>query len=233
MDEENENAAIEKVAHTIVKKVIRAAQEYYLNNVQKEEGKVLALFAVSYCVSELSQKDFHSILSFSEAEYTARNIQWTTCESFTVERGLQQIEEYISVSDHSNHSVRLCPLTVEQCEKWNKSTSVPFSTSLWLCLLDRVCSVCSADMGASQELASLLRVSLGRRSSEQQEVPLQSSLEHPDTQKTHPTSNSKHLFCDRDLKNQTCCKYSQVAHSNPLRHSSQRPVFLTLNERKQ
>ncbi|XP_015134118.2 A-kinase anchor protein 14 isoform X1 [Gallus gallus] len=68
MDEENENAAIEKVAHTIVKKVIRAAQEYYLNNVQKEE----------------------------EAEYTARNIQWTTCESFTVERGLQQIEEYIS-----------------------------------------------------------------------------------------------------------------------------------------
>lgn len=117
MDEENENVAIEKVAHTIVKKVIRAAQEYYLNNVQKEEGKVLALFAVSYCVSELSQKDFHSILSFSEAEYTARNIQWTTCESFTVERGLQQIEEYISVSDHSNHSVRLCPLTVEQREK--------------------------------------------------------------------------------------------------------------------
>ncbi|POI31975.1 hypothetical protein CIB84_004274 [Bambusicola thoracicus] len=67
MDKENENAAIEKAAHTIVKKVIRAAQECYLNNVQKEE-----------------------------AEYTARNIQWTTCENFTVERGLQQIEEYIS-----------------------------------------------------------------------------------------------------------------------------------------
>lgn len=188
---------------------------------------------MSYRVSELSQKDSHSILSFSEAEYTVRNIQWTTCEDFSVERGQQQIEEYISVSDNSNHSVRLCPLTVEQCEKLNKSTPVPFSTSLWLCLLDRVCSVCSADMGASQELASLLRVSLGRRSSVQQKVPLQSCLEHPNTQKTHPTSNSKHLFCDRDLKNQTCRKYSEVAHSNPLRHSSQTPAFFTLNERKQ
>lgn len=172
MDNENESAATEKVAHTIVKKAIRTAQEYYLNNVQKEEGKELALFATSYRVSELSQKDFHSILSFSEAEYAVRNIQWTTCEDFSVERGQQQIEEYISVSDNPNHPVRLCPLTVEQCEKLNKSTPVPFSTSLWLCLLDRACSGCSADMGASQELASLLRVSLGRRSAVQQEVPL-------------------------------------------------------------
>ncbi|XP_042732585.1 A-kinase anchor protein 14 isoform X3 [Lagopus leucura] len=68
MDNENESAATEKVAHTIVKKAIRTAQEYYLNNVQKEE----------------------------EAEYAVRNIQWTTCEDFSVERGQQQIEEYIS-----------------------------------------------------------------------------------------------------------------------------------------
>ncbi|XP_052528884.1 A-kinase anchor protein 14 isoform X5 [Tympanuchus pallidicinctus] len=96
MDNENESAATEKVAHTIVKKAIHTAQEYYLNNVQEEEGKELALFATSYRVSELSQKDFHSILSFSEAEYAVRNIQWTTCEDFSVERGQQQIEEYIS-----------------------------------------------------------------------------------------------------------------------------------------
>uniref|UniRef100_G1N6U1 A-kinase anchoring protein 14 n=1 Tax=Meleagris gallopavo TaxID=9103 RepID=G1N6U1_MELGA len=68
MDKENENAATEKVAHMIVKKAIHTAQEYYLNNVQKKE----------------------------EAEYTVRNIQWTTCEDFSVERGQQQIEEYIS-----------------------------------------------------------------------------------------------------------------------------------------
>ncbi|XP_042681397.1 A-kinase anchor protein 14 isoform X1 [Centrocercus urophasianus] len=96
MDNENESAATEKVARTIVKKAIHTAQEYYLNNVQEEEGKELALFATSYRVSELSQKDFHSILSFSEAEYAVRNIQWTTCEDFSVERGQQQIEEYIS-----------------------------------------------------------------------------------------------------------------------------------------
>ncbi|NWZ19771.1 AKA14 protein, partial [Asarcornis scutulata] len=30
------------------------------------------------------------------AEYVAKNIQWTTCKDFTVERGRQQIEEYIS-----------------------------------------------------------------------------------------------------------------------------------------
>ncbi|XP_072191237.1 A-kinase anchor protein 14 [Excalfactoria chinensis] len=69
MDEENENAAMEKAVHMIVKKATRAAQEYYLNIVQKEE---------------------------EEAEYTARNIQWTTCENFSVEKGRQQIEEYIS-----------------------------------------------------------------------------------------------------------------------------------------
>ncbi|XP_021261825.1 A-kinase anchor protein 14 isoform X2 [Numida meleagris] len=69
MDKEKENAAIEKAAHTIVKNGIRAAQEYYLNNVQKEAA---------------------------EAEYAVKNIQWITCENFTVERGQQQIEEYIS-----------------------------------------------------------------------------------------------------------------------------------------
>uniref|UniRef100_A0A8B9D4M5 Uncharacterized protein n=1 Tax=Anser cygnoides TaxID=8845 RepID=A0A8B9D4M5_ANSCY len=39
-----------------------------------------------------------------EAEYVAKNIQWTTCKDFTVERGRQQIEEYISVSEYSIHS---------------------------------------------------------------------------------------------------------------------------------
>ncbi|NXG37417.1 AKA14 protein, partial [Dromaius novaehollandiae] len=29
-------------------------------------------------------------------EYVIKNIQWTTCKNFTVERGKQQIEEYIS-----------------------------------------------------------------------------------------------------------------------------------------
>uniref|UniRef100_A0A8C2YG03 A-kinase anchoring protein 14 n=1 Tax=Coturnix japonica TaxID=93934 RepID=A0A8C2YG03_COTJA len=84
MDEENENASMERVVHMIVRKATRAAQECYLNILRKEEeGGVLALFAVSYRV----------ILSFSEAEYVARNIQWTTCENFSVEKGLQQIEE--------------------------------------------------------------------------------------------------------------------------------------------
>ncbi|XP_031458624.1 A-kinase anchor protein 14 isoform X2 [Phasianus colchicus] len=69
MDKENENAATEKIAHMIVKKAIHASQEYYLNYVQKEE---------------------------EEAEYAVRNIQWATCEDFSVERGQQQIEEYIS-----------------------------------------------------------------------------------------------------------------------------------------
>ncbi|OXB72040.1 UNVERIFIED_CONTAM: hypothetical protein H355_010642 [Colinus virginianus] len=65
---DKENAPIEKVAHAVVEQAICAAQEYYLNNVRKEE----------------------------DAEYAVRNIEWTTCENFTVERGQQQIEEYIS-----------------------------------------------------------------------------------------------------------------------------------------
>ncbi|XP_015716208.1 A-kinase anchor protein 14 isoform X2 [Coturnix japonica] len=69
MDEENENASMERVVHMIVRKATRAAQECYLNILRKEE---------------------------EEAEYVARNIQWTTCENFSVEKGLQQIEEYIS-----------------------------------------------------------------------------------------------------------------------------------------
>lgn len=66
-------------------------------------------------------------------------------------------------------------------------------------------------MGDSRKLASLVRISPGRRTEVQQEIPLQSLLQHPNTQKTHPTSNSKCLLHYRDLQNQTCCKYSEMA----------------------
>ncbi|XP_040428210.1 A-kinase anchor protein 14 isoform X1 [Cygnus olor] len=68
MDKENENAALEETVGMIVANVIRGATEQFLD--LQKKGK--------------------------EAEYVAKNIQWTTCKDFTVERGRQQIEEYIS-----------------------------------------------------------------------------------------------------------------------------------------
>ncbi|XP_035179542.1 A-kinase anchor protein 14 isoform X2 [Oxyura jamaicensis] len=68
MDKEMENAALEETVEMIVADVIRGATEQFLA-LQKKE---------------------------TEAECAAKNIQWTTCKDFTVERGKQQIEEYIS-----------------------------------------------------------------------------------------------------------------------------------------
>lgn len=65
-------------------------------------------------------------------------------------------------------------------------------------------------MGHSWKLASPLRISRGRRTEGQQEVPLQSLLGPPNTQKTYPTSNSKRLLRYSDLQIQTWCKYSEM-----------------------
>uniref|UniRef100_A0A8B9QVS6 A-kinase anchor protein 14 n=2 Tax=Anas platyrhynchos TaxID=8839 RepID=A0A8B9QVS6_ANAPL len=68
MDKEKEDAALDETVEMIVANVIRGATEQFIALQKKEK----------------------------EAEYVAKNIQWTTCKDFTVEGGRQQIEEYIS-----------------------------------------------------------------------------------------------------------------------------------------
>ncbi|XP_075797110.1 A-kinase anchor protein 14 isoform X2 [Pelodiscus sinensis] len=74
MDVEDADAAIKEKAHVVIENVIRDAKEH-LQDLQEKER--------AYCL-------------FSEAEYIIQNIQWTSCKDFTVERGQQQIEEYMS-----------------------------------------------------------------------------------------------------------------------------------------
>ncbi|XP_062441030.1 A-kinase anchor protein 14 [Rhea pennata] len=66
MDKGEEDAAIKEAARVFIENVISNAKEHLLGLPKKE------------------------------AEYAIKNIQWTTCKNFTVERGQQQIEEYIS-----------------------------------------------------------------------------------------------------------------------------------------
>ncbi|XP_068553723.1 A-kinase anchor protein 14 [Anas acuta] len=68
MDKEKEDAALDETVEMIVANVIHGATEQFIALQKKEK----------------------------EAEYVAKNIQWTTCKDFTVEGGRQQIEEYIS-----------------------------------------------------------------------------------------------------------------------------------------
>nr|XP_025036688.1 A-kinase anchor protein 14 isoform X1 [Pelodiscus sinensis] len=68
MDVEDADAAIKEKAHVVIENVIRDAKEH-LQDLQEKER---------------------------EAEYIIQNIQWTSCKDFTVERGQQQIEEYMS-----------------------------------------------------------------------------------------------------------------------------------------
>uniref|UniRef100_A0A8B9PMG7 A-kinase anchor protein 14 n=1 Tax=Apteryx owenii TaxID=8824 RepID=A0A8B9PMG7_APTOW len=96
MDKGEEDAAIKEKACIFTENVISSAKEHLLDLQRKEKGSELALFAKSWHLSEPSQKAFSTFYLFSEAEYVIKNIQWTTCENFTVERGQQQIEEYIS-----------------------------------------------------------------------------------------------------------------------------------------
>ncbi|XP_009072005.1 PREDICTED: A-kinase anchor protein 14-like, partial [Acanthisitta chloris] len=49
-----------------------------------------------------------------ETKNVIKKIQWVTANDFTEERGLQQIEELISVSDNSTHSGRPHLLMVEK-----------------------------------------------------------------------------------------------------------------------
>ncbi|XP_043348031.1 A-kinase anchor protein 14 isoform X3 [Dermochelys coriacea] len=64
----DEDAVIKEKAHILIEDVIRDAKEH-LRDLQEKER---------------------------EAEYIIQNIQWTSCKDFTVERGQQQIEEYMS-----------------------------------------------------------------------------------------------------------------------------------------
>ncbi|KAM6061470.1 A-kinase anchor protein 14 isoform 2-T2 [Chlamydotis macqueenii] len=66
MDKGEENAASEEKAHILTENE-RSSTEEYLPELEKKEK-----------------------------EYVIKNIQWTTGNDFTVERGQQQIEEYIS-----------------------------------------------------------------------------------------------------------------------------------------
>ncbi|CAM5166372.1 unnamed protein product [Natator depressus] len=64
----DEDAVIKEKAQILIEDVIRDAKEH-LRDLQEKER---------------------------EAEYIIQNIQWTSCKDFTVERGQQQIEEYMS-----------------------------------------------------------------------------------------------------------------------------------------
>nr|XP_048721402.1 A-kinase anchor protein 14 isoform X5 [Caretta caretta] len=66
----DEDAVIKEKAQILIEDVIRDAKEH-LRDLQEKER---------------------------EAEYIIQNIQWTSCKDFTVERGQQQIEEYMSSS---------------------------------------------------------------------------------------------------------------------------------------
>ncbi|XP_068813191.1 A-kinase anchor protein 14 [Struthio camelus] len=68
MDKGEEDGAIKEKARVFIESVISDAKEYHLDLQKKEK----------------------------EAEYVSKNIEWTTCKKFTVERGQQQIEEYIA-----------------------------------------------------------------------------------------------------------------------------------------
>ena len=122
MDKGEENAGSEEKAHILTENGRSSTDEYLPELEKKEKGSVPALFA---CV-RVFPEGFVSILPILETKYVIKNIQWTTGNSFTVERGQQQIEELISVSDNSIHSGRSHLLTVEECEKLKESTSVPF-----------------------------------------------------------------------------------------------------------
>ncbi|KAM6197950.1 A-kinase anchor protein 14 [Sarcoramphus papa] len=92
MDKGEENAASEEKAHILTENGRSSTDEYLPELEKKEKGSVPALFA---CV-RVFPEGFDSILSILETEYVIKNIQWTTGNSFTVERGQQQIEELIS-----------------------------------------------------------------------------------------------------------------------------------------
>ncbi|XP_074864145.1 A-kinase anchor protein 14 isoform X5 [Carettochelys insculpta] len=68
MNGDDEDAALKDKAHILIEAVIKDAKEH---------------------LRELREKE-------REAEYVIQNIQWTLCKDFTVERGQQQIEEYVA-----------------------------------------------------------------------------------------------------------------------------------------
>lgn len=104
MDKGEENAASEEKAQLLMENG-RSDTEEYLPELEKEEkGSMPALFV---CV-RVFPEGFVSILSILESKSVIKNIQWVTGNNFTVERGRQQIEEHISVSDNSIHSGRSC-----------------------------------------------------------------------------------------------------------------------------
>lgn len=122
MDKEKEEAASEEKGNIPQEDQRNNTEECLPEAKEKEKGIVFALLE---CVGVFSG-GFVSILSVLESKHVIKNIPWTTAKNFTVERGQQQIEELISVSQNSIHSGRPHFLTVKKYEKLNKSTSVPF-----------------------------------------------------------------------------------------------------------
>uniref|UniRef100_A0A8C4JVK1 A-kinase anchoring protein 14 n=1 Tax=Dromaius novaehollandiae TaxID=8790 RepID=A0A8C4JVK1_DRONO len=116
---------MEEKARSVIANVISSAKQHLLDLQKKGKGSELALFAVSWHLSEPSQKAFSAFYLFSETEYVIKNIQWTTCKNFTVERGKQQIEEYISVSDGSIHSFHCKELKYSKRYHYRVCWSVP------------------------------------------------------------------------------------------------------------
>uniref|UniRef100_A0A8C3JZV0 A-kinase anchoring protein 14 n=1 Tax=Calidris pygmaea TaxID=425635 RepID=A0A8C3JZV0_9CHAR len=93
MDEGEENSDSEEKAHILTENE-RSTKEYLPELEKKEKGSMPALFVYVRVFP-----GFISILSISETECVIKNIQWITGNNFTVERGQQQIEEYISTWD--------------------------------------------------------------------------------------------------------------------------------------
>lgn len=104
MDKGEENAASKEKAHILTENGRSGTEECLPELEKKEKGSMSALFV---CV-RVFPEGFVSILSILETKSVIKNIQWITGNNFTVEKGRQQIEEYISVSDNSIHSGRSC-----------------------------------------------------------------------------------------------------------------------------
>lgn len=100
MDKGDENAANEEKAGILPGTRSGGAVGHLPEMEKSEKGRKLSLFACVRVFLEESLRIFY----LSESDYVIKNIQWTTGKDFTVERGLQQIEEVISVSDNSIHS---------------------------------------------------------------------------------------------------------------------------------
>nr|XP_025978898.1 A-kinase anchor protein 14 [Dromaius novaehollandiae] len=92
MDKGEEDAAMEEKARSVIANVISSAKQHLLD--LQKKGK--------------------------ETEYVIKNIQWTTCKNFTVERGKQQIEEYISTWEFHESWLRWSEFLQEEELKYSK-----------------------------------------------------------------------------------------------------------------